>query len=973
MNIGGPLGSTIPQTPATSLSELRDRAEVNIAEAENYSVRSWTSSASKLYQQADAAYENDDLDNAYVFYLKGCSIIANIIRNHSQYRTIRKDPAYLALKTRTNDDILTKLEGISSILDSRFQDSGVPSSRNSSVSMSSVDDLPPAPTHIPIIKPSVTRPQQPTTIMKSAGKAPPAPPSLSSKPTGWKIAGAGSANITPQALTAQSKLSAQPKTPRSPIPLPSLTHNVFPQAMMISPNDLKSYLLKKEDPPSVLLVDVRAREVYNRGCIKHKWVVQLEPLVLRRDVTSRKVEESMVLAPPAEQTLFANRHRCDLVVYYDQSSTVLPTSYSDPLRNLKVAIYENEFSKSLQRVPVMLQGGFDAWVKLVGDRGVYVFQPAKDAAPSGSDNQENVPPINPVLSPHGMHPWMKNVVGRTDDDQMYQQPTNVNRTVMDYFNKQGDGSQAQSMTRSNAVKRPTRPPLQGIFGYGSQPTSQSSIHMPVPEPFHETMLTPTEEELKQRYPDIKENRSSVMEQHEQHPPGLQRRNTFIDNPFHGFTATASDIYEAPPNLPNKPTRPLPSPPAHAYPDASHTLSPPSIPAKPSSLAQSEFAGTTVEGHGQAPMSQSSFSQLGTVMIGTTGLKNLGNTCYMNSIIQCLSGTIPLARYFLSGMYKNHINTTNHMGTGGKLADAYANLIRVMWSESYNFLSPVTFRDAIIRFSPQFEGTEQHDSQEFLSFLLDGLHEDLNLVLRRPPPTPEDPEQEARFEQLPDWEASAIAWEKYLKRNSSVIVSLFQGQFRNRMQCLKCGTTSTTYNPFMTLSLPIPANRRGPSQVTLQQCLDYFVREEILEKDDAWHCPKCKTLRKATKQLTLSRLPDVLMIHLKRFSYDGPFNDKLETMVDFPIHSLDLTSYMPSWATKAKQAPDGSVVMPNYQYDLYAVSNHYGSLSGGHYTACVRNGYRGQWHLFDDARFSVCDDTSVKSRAAYGLFYVRATV
>jgi ubiquitin carboxyl-terminal hydrolase 8 len=152
-------------------------------------------------------------------------------------------------------------------------------------------------------------------------------------------------------------------------------------------------------------------------------------------VTSRKVEESMVLAPPAEQTLFANRHRCDLVVYYDQSSTVLPTSYSDPLRNLKVAIYENEFSKSLQRVPVMLQGGFDAWVKLVGDRGVYVFQPAKDTAPSGSDNQENVPPINPVLSPHGMHPWMKNVVGRTDDDQMYQQPTNVNRTVMDYVSK----------------------------------------------------------------------------------------------------------------------------------------------------------------------------------------------------------------------------------------------------------------------------------------------------------------------------------------------------------------------------------------------------------------------------------------------------------------------------------------------------------------------------------------------------------
>lgn len=144
------------------------------------------------------------------------------------------------------------------------------------------------------------------------------------------------------------------------------------------------------------------------------------------------------------------------------------------------------------------------------------------------------------------------------------------------------------------------------------------------------------------------------------------------------------------------------------------------------------------------------------------------------------------------------------------------------------------QNAIIRFAPQFEGSEQHDSQEFLNFLLDGLHEDLNVVQRRPPPTPEDPDQDAWFEKLPDWEASGIAWEKYLKRNSSVIVSLFQGQFRNRLQCMTCHTTSTTYNSFMTLSLPIPASRRGPSQVTLQQCIDYFVREEILEKDDAWY-------------------------------------------------------------------------------------------------------------------------------------------
>lgn len=106
---------------------------------------------------------------------------------------------------------------------------------------------------------------------------------------------------------------------------------------------------------------------------------------------------------------------------------------------------------------------------------------------------------------------------------------------------------------------------------------------------------------------------------------------------------------------------------------------------------------------------------------------------------------------------------------------------------------------------------------------------------------------------------------------------------------------------MSLSLPIPAKGNTPPSVSLYQCLDYFVKEEVLENDDAWlvtccqaktcgidglshvrrHCPRCKQLRNAKKRLTLSRLPDVLLIHLKRFSYDGPFHNKLETLVDYP--------------------------------------------------------------------------------------------
>ena len=77
------------------------------------------------------------------------------------------------------------------------------------------------------------------------------------------------------------------------------------------------------------------------------------------------------------------------------------------------------------------------------------------------------------------------------------------------------------------------------------------------------------------------------------------------------------------------------------------------------------------------------------------------------------------------------------------------------------------------------------------FLLDGLHEDVNVVLERPRPKPEDPEEEARFERLPDWQASGIAWSKYLERNESIIVSLFQGQYRSRLMCLTCKHVSAS--------------------------------------------------------------------------------------------------------------------------------------------------------------------------------------
>lgn len=148
------------------------------------------------------------------------------------------------------------------------------------------------------------------------------------------------------------------------------------------------------------------------------------------------------------------------------------------------------------------------------------------------------------------------------------------------------------------------------------------------------------------------------------------------------------------------------------------------------------------------------------------------------------------------------------------------------------------------------------------------------------------------------------------------------------------------------------------------------------------CPRCKVPRRATKRLAISRLPKILLIHLKRFSQHGPFRDKLDNFVDYPISGLDLFPYLtPALRQELvhfyDQQKQNAGVRPAQKYDLYAVSNHMGSLNGGHYTAMVRQQARKAWFNYDDSRVSeLCSindvdavNRAVKTRAAYSLFYV----
>uniref|UniRef100_A0A3P9IF93 Ubiquitin carboxyl-terminal hydrolase n=1 Tax=Oryzias latipes TaxID=8090 RepID=A0A3P9IF93_ORYLA len=607
--------------------------------------------------------------------------------------------------------------------------------------------------------------------------------------------------------------------------------------------------------------------------------------------------------------------------------------------------------------------------------------------------------------------------------------------------------------------------------------------------------------------------------------------------------------------------------------------------------------------------------------GVCGLTNLGNTCFMNSALQCLSNTPPLTEYFLQNSYLDELNFTNPLGMKGEIAEAYADVIKQMWSGRHYSVVPRVFKTKVGHFASQFLGYQQHDSQELLSFLLDGLHEDLNRVKNKEYVELRDADGR------PDQEVAGEAWRNHRRRNDSVIVDKFHGLFKSTLVCPECHKVSVTFDPFCYLSVPLPVSKErvmevffvfldphakpvqhrvvvpkagkvsdlcaalsdmtsvAPTQmvvadvfnhrfykiynadeslscildrddifvgssstsreqvllalylrershyrdygsgsssygtslfghplllnvpqsscsreelyslflqrlassaeegmnacadqsaagctdvapeqpcetteeentesklegacspspppnenpakrracrqrrkknlftiqavnsngttergtgdggtqpyvaidwdpdmkkrfyneneaekyvkhssmevpqqqatVQLQECIELFTTVETLEEENPWYCPVCKRHQLATKKLDLWSLPEVLIIHLKRFSYTKFTREKLDSIVDFPLRDLDFSDFLLRKSLSSEEPPS--------RYDLIAVSNHYGGLRDGHYTSYAKNKDNAQWYYFDDSKVTYASEDQIMTNAAYVLFYHR---
>uniref|UniRef100_A0A8C1KGG7 ubiquitinyl hydrolase 1 n=1 Tax=Cyprinus carpio TaxID=7962 RepID=A0A8C1KGG7_CYPCA len=187
--------------------------------------------------------------------------------------------------------------------------------------------------------------------------------------------------------------------------------------------------------------------------------------------------------------------------------------------------------------------------------------------------------------------------------------------------------------------------------------------------------------------------------------------------------------------------------------------------------------------------------------GFTGLVNLGNTCFMNSVIQSLSNTRELRDYFHDRGFESEINCNNPLGTGGRLAISFAVLLRALWKGTHHAFQPSKLKAIVASKASQFTGYAQHDAQEFMAFLLDGLHEDLNRIQNKP--YTETVDSDGRQDEF----VAEEAWQRHKMRNDSFIVDLFQGQYKSKLVCPVCSKVSITFDPFLYLPVPLPQKQK----------------------------------------------------------------------------------------------------------------------------------------------------------------------
>ena len=334
--------------------------------------------------------------------------------------------------------------------------------------------------------------------------------------------------------------------------------------------------------------------------------------------------------------------------------------------------------------------------------------------------------------------------------------------------------------------------------------------------------------------------------------------------------------------------------------------------------------------------------------GITGMENLGNTCFLNSCMQVINHTYELNDFFDSNKYKDYLKTDI---VDSNAIIAWDELRRVMWSGN-GVVTPKKFVHIMHQLAKNknkelFSGYAQNDMPEFFMFLIECMHNSISRSVKM--------KISGNVENITD--KLAVECYKLLQnlydKEYSEIVDLYYGIYVNQITDIN-GEKSLVLKPESYFILDLPILEENIVKTSLYDCLNLFVKPDILDGDNAWYNEKTKEKQDVKKNVVFWNFPKILVIVLKRFTPDG--QRKINTKIDFPIENLDLSKYVLGYNAKS------------YIYDLFGVCNHNGGTTGGHYSAFIKHASN-QWIHFNDNAIERVDDSSkIITSMAYCLFY-----
>uniref|UniRef100_A0A182WA05 Ubiquitin carboxyl-terminal hydrolase n=1 Tax=Anopheles minimus TaxID=112268 RepID=A0A182WA05_9DIPT len=373
-----------------------------------------------------------------------------------------------------------------------------------------------------------------------------------------------------------------------------------------------------------------------------------------------------------------------------------------------------------------------------------------------------------------------------------------------------------------------------------------------------------------------------------------------------------------------------------------------------------------------------------------GLRNLGNTCFMNSVLQSLSNIQEFSCYFntMPALEMKHKQKAYHSRSIKETMDdvfVVEELRKVLLNLSQGgdgskgAISPECLFLVIWKVVPQFRGHRQHDAHEFLRYMLDRLHTELQQVS-----FPVELGAQKSGEHKNPYNVSGLSHLQAKGRNS-IVTNVFGGVLQSEVRCLICGMESKKHDPFLDLSLDIPekfySKDHAPSDgggngldaangvngapvCHIADCLSSFTEVEELAETELYYCNSCKCKQKSTKRFWIRRLPNVLCLHIKRFRWNNFYRTKIDLRIAFPINALDMSQFVLNNGPETRRSNSSCNI-----YDLAAVIVHHGNGSScGHYTSFAIN--NGVWMHFNDHTVKEVSSTAVAECKPYILFYIK---